>query len=264
MKLQVLVSTMHQNNYIIIEEMNIKSDAVIINQCDIESIQMFKFNDATIKWIDSKDRGLSVSRNMALKNSDSDICLLADDDLVYLPDYEATIVSQFEKYPDADIIAFQVQGIERKFKNYHPRYRSINFLTSMKISSVEIAFRLDSIKKNNILFNNLFGSGSKYFMGEEGIFLSECLKHGLKIIYVPIKIANLHLNDSTWFKGFNKEYLISRGAVFTAMTKSFSLFFIIQFAIRKARLFPKDMSIIQAVGHMLEGKKKFLSETEKN
>lgn len=34
MDLQVLVSTMHQKDYSIIEKMNINSDAIIINQCD--------------------------------------------------------------------------------------------------------------------------------------------------------------------------------------------------------------------------------------
>ena len=35
MKLQVLVSCMHQQDYSLLEKMNIQTDAIIINQCDI-------------------------------------------------------------------------------------------------------------------------------------------------------------------------------------------------------------------------------------
>ena len=136
---------------------------------------------------------------MAVENACGEICILADDDLKYLPNYKDIILKQFELNPDIDIITFQVEGIEQKFKNYYPRSRKINFLTSMKISSVEIAFRLNSIKQANIRFNELFGAGAKYCMGEENIFLMECLKKGLKVMYVPVKIAKIHIGQSTWF-----------------------------------------------------------------
>jgi glycosyltransferase involved in cell wall biosynthesis len=240
--------------------MNIQTDAVVINQCDRCTTQEFKFNNSNIKWVDTTDRGLSLSRNMALRNANGKMCLLSDDDLEYLSGYEEIILSQFKKYPDADIIAFQVEGIERKFKDYYPNPRKINYLTSMSISSVEIAFRLDSIKKRNIIFNKLFGAGAKYIMGEESIFLTNCLKNGLKIMYVPQKIAYLHLGESTWFKGFNKEYLISKGAQFTAMSKIFSALLIIQFVIRKYKLYGSEITRFEAVKFMFEGRKKYLGK----
>ena len=260
MELQTLVSTMHQNDKKLIERMNIRSNAIVINQCDNEKIEEYSLNNFHIKWINSKKRGLSISRNMALDNADCDICHLADDDLKYIGGYEEIILSQFRKYPDVDIIAFQVEGIERAFKNYYPYPRQITFLSSMKISSVEVAFRLEKVKQTKVRFNELFGSGSKYFMGEENIFLAECLRSGLKIMYVPIKIANLHLGESTWFKGFNKEYFINRGAVFTALSKKLSFFFILQFALRKSKLFTDEISIYQAIKFMLEGRRQLLKE----
>lgn len=262
MKLQALVSTMNQNDKLI-EKMHINTNAVIINQCNIDQNKEISIYDLKIKWIDSIKRGLSLSRNMALKNAESEICHFADDDLVFIPGYEELILNQFKKYPNADIIAFQVEGIERKFKDYHPSPREISFLTSMKISSVEIAFRLDKVKKSDIIFNELFGAGSKYIMGEENIFLIECLKRGLKIMYVPVKIADLHMGESTWFKGFTKEYFVSKGAQFTAMSKRYSLLLIAQFAIRKAKLFNKEVTLFQAIRYMLEGKQQFLFENKK-
>ncbi len=53
---------------------------------------------------------------MAIDNAEETICVLADDDLEYLPNYRDIILKHFKLYPDADIIAFQVEGIEGKFK----------------------------------------------------------------------------------------------------------------------------------------------------
>ena len=44
MKLQVLVSCMHQQDYSLLEKMNIQTDAIIINQCDINKFENIKIN----------------------------------------------------------------------------------------------------------------------------------------------------------------------------------------------------------------------------
>ncbi|SHK14437.1 Glycosyl transferase family 2 [Hathewaya proteolytica DSM 3090] len=261
MRLQVLVSTMNQTNYSLVKKMNIQSDAVIVNQCDKNGIEEFKNDKWPVRWINSTERGLSRSRNAAIRNSVDDVCLISDDDIEYIDSYEKLILDQFKQYPDADIIVFQVEGIEGTFKKYHCKVRELNYLTSMKVASVEITFRLDNINKYGIRFNELFGAGAKYCMGEENIFLFDCLKQGLKIVYVPIKIGNLHLGESTWFRGYNKEYFISKGAAFTGMSKLFSFLFIIQFAIRKYKLFRGKVRILQAVKYMLEGRREYLEKT---
>ena len=259
MNLQVLVSTMNQEGYNLLEKMKIDCEAVVINQCGKKSKENIEFNKFDIKWINSNKKGLSISRNMAIDNSDSDICLLADDDLIYVDNYKDIIIEQFKLYPKADIITFQIEGIEKKFKNYHSKPRKLNYLTSMKVSSVEIAFKSKSIKDTEVKFNETFGAGAKYFAGEENIFLYDCLKKGLNIQYVPIKIADLHIGESSWFKGYNKEYFIAKGAIFTAMSKAFSIPLILQFAVRKRNLFKAETSILSAIRLMLNGRKQYLN-----
>lgn len=249
--MQVLVSTMHQNNNFLVKKMNIKTDAIIVNQCDTEKIEFFL--DKRVQWINTKTRGLSISRNAALKKANDKLCLFADDDLVYVDNYEKIIEKQFLINPEVDIITFQVEGIEKKFKNYKNRIKKLNYLGIMKVSSVEIAIRLDSIKKYNIEFNEKFGSGSLFSMGEENIFLKKCLDKNLKILYVPIKIADLHIGESTWFKGFNEKYFFDKGAIFYEMTNKYYKILILQFAIRKYRLYKKNISFKSAYLKMIEG-----------
>lgn len=83
MKVEVLVSTMNQKDYSLIDKMKIKTDAIVVNQCQEDNSQEFIKNGHRIKWINSSTRGFSISRNICLENATADICLIADDDLEY-------------------------------------------------------------------------------------------------------------------------------------------------------------------------------------
>lgn len=256
---QILISTMNNcgNEISLLNKMNIQTGVLVINQCDLSGKRNFEYRDNHVCWIDSCDKGLSKSRNLALTNASSEIGVLADDDLIYCNDYVIKIQNSFKKLPHADIIAFQVRGIEREFKKYYPMPRKINYFTSMKISSVQIAFKLSSIRKNNILFDDMFGAGAKFYMGEENIFLFDCLRKGLNIYYVPEVIANLHIGDSSWFSGFNERYFHDKGAAFTRLSARYALLLIIQFALRKYSLYKKETGFLQAVKYMLNGRKAY-------
>lgn len=262
MDLNYLVSTMDQKNKSLIHIMNIRSDAVVVNQIKDGNENTLKYdeNSHRVTWIDIDEKGLSKSRNLALRNSENSISVLADDDLIYLDNTHEIIHKAFNQYDEADIICFQVRGIERKFKNYSAKVKKLNFFSAMKVSSVEIAFRTRSIKNANIKFDEDFGAGSKYIMGEENIFLSQALKKGLKIYYVPEVIADLHLGDSSWFQGYNELFFISRGASFYKMNKTLSIILILQWAIRKRKLYKESSSLINAVKLMIKGKNEVKSK----
>jgi hypothetical protein len=256
---------MNQVDEGILKKMKIDSEIVVINQLTSKKKQ-FEVNlnnwNNKLKWLNVYEKGLSRSRNLALKHCSCDIGILADDDLIYVNDYEKIIKEQYEKYPDADIITFQVEGIGSEFKKYKKYVRKLNYLTSMKVASVEITFRTNSIKEKGIIFDEKFGSGAKYYMGEENVFLYDCLKSGLKIIYVPVKIADLNMGKSSWFDGYNQEYFINKGAAFTRLSTTLSYIFIYQFAVRKIGLYSKNLSIFQAVKYMMIGRKQYLTEIE--
>jgi len=259
MKLQVLVSTMNQKDKKLIERMNINSDAIIINQCGKNSEEIIEYKGNKIIWINSSQKGLSRSRNLAISKATADICVIADDDIVYVKNYKEIISEQFEKNSEIDIITFQVDGIEKKFKSYKEKKKRINILSLMKISSVEIAFKRESFKDNNISFNENFGSGSIFAMGEENILLYESFRKNMKMIYVPLKIADLHFGESSWFKGYNEEFFIDRGAGYTAMGRFISWLLILQYGIRKIPLYKNEVSVFEAIRFMIKGRREYIN-----
>ena len=244
-----------------IDTLNITSDAVVVNQCDRETVRDFvrerpDGGHRRIKYIETKERGLSKSRNMAISAADADICILCDNDVEYLPDYETRISEGFKRHPDADLIIFYIKRKEKPVPNY-PRAKRMGYLSVLKIFSPEIAFKKKSIE--GISFDERFGAGSgRYIMGEENIFLYDCLKKGLKIYYEPVQIASLRDVESTWFSGYDERFFISRGADYAAMSRWFSYILIWQFALRKKGEYGTQMSTGNALKYMFKGRKELL------
>lgn len=257
LKLQVLLSIMNEREPIkYIKKCNINCNYVIINQITNKDIKLSQKNEKGKKVFSVNDKGLSKSRNLALKNADSEICLISDDDMYYYNDLEKIIINNYKKYPDADIIAFNIISNNNRQKRKKMKEGRINFIHSLRLCSVQISFRKDSIISNNILFDNRFGSGSKYSLGEENIFLADCLKKKLKIYFVPVDIGELtNTHESTWFNGYNEKYMINRGASFYRMNHILSNFLIVQYAIRKYNLYKNNLSFFKAMKFMKYGKK---------
>lgn len=259
MRLEVLLSAMHLKDYKFIDTLNISTDCVVVNQCDENSIQSISDNGRNVKFISTTERGLSRSRNMAVSNSNGDICILCDNDVEYVNDYEEIILNQFRNNPEYDIIIFFIDRKVNNSKPYFNKPKKMGYISTLRVFSPEIAFRRKSLKDNNIKFKTDFGAGAPYCMGEENIFLYDCLKKGLKILYVPIQIASLRKEESTWFRGFENKYFFDKGAVFYEMSNFLSIPLILQFAIRKYKLYKNDLSLRNAIKLMLEGRSHYIN-----
>lgn len=105
-KVDFLISTMHRRDISFIEKMNVRSNAIVVNQTDNENEQLFVQNGHQVKFISVKEKDLSKSRNMAIRNSDADICVICDDDLIYYNGSVEKIIGAYKRNPSADIIIF--------------------------------------------------------------------------------------------------------------------------------------------------------------
>lgn len=254
MTLQVLLSAMHLQDYHYIDKLNITGDVVVMNQCDRESEDVFHENGRSVHYICSRERGLSRSRNQAILKSTADVCILCDNDVKYRNDYQSLILNAFEEYPKDDILVFYIKRKER-LQPVFSESRQMNYLSVMKIFSPEIAFRRSSIEK--LRFHEMFGAGAKYSMGEENIFLYDALRSGLRVRYIPVQIASLLETESTWFCGYTDKFFLDRGANYYAMSKHWYWLLILQFAVRKRKIYAADNRMLHALKLMFQGKKEF-------
>lgn len=230
MNLEVLISTMNiktkEDNENLINKMNINGKSLTISQTDKTGHE-----EGKNRVIYDNRKGLSKSRNIALKNTDADIVLLADDDVIYEENYKEIVKKAYKENPDADMIAFYVRSLNDKRKTRKLKTGKLGWVRIFKVSSFQLSFKRNSI--NNMQFDENFGAGTKNYCGEETIFLSDCLRKGLKLIYVDEKIGEVEQKESSWYNGFNKELILVEKECFKRIAPKIWWVLWIQFIIRK-------------------------------
>jgi glycosyltransferase involved in cell wall biosynthesis len=168
----------------------------------------------TVRVINVDEKGLSKSRNLAIKNASKKICLIADDDVVYFSNFDHEIISAFNQNPKASIITFNHQRIgKEKPQHTSKKVYSHSKKTIENVCSIEIAFQLNAIKNNNICFDENFGLGSYFETAEEYLFLRDAIKLKLNVIFSPFVIVSHPLLSSGEDQGSDR-VIFARAALF--------------------------------------------------
>lgn len=143
-----------------------------------------------IKIVTSREKGLSNNRNHAISKATGDICLIADDDLVYTANQLLSVINTFEKNPNIDIALFKYSGSDSKqYPDYEFDLYNRKEPKDYYITSFEIAFRRERISVL-LKFNPLLGVGTSMPAGEEAVFICNALEMGLKCRFFPITITH--------------------------------------------------------------------------
>lgn len=236
MKIQVLCSTMNSEKPLFTQKGFQAESNLIINQIKSE-------NEFCPNFINFYERGLSKSRNRGIENSEADICLITDNDVYFDDNLLKIIETYFNKHTDADILTFQIETPEGEpFKEYKNKFFWHNKLSLAKVCSVEIAFRRKSILEKKIKFDESFGLGTKFPTGEEYIFLSDSLKAGLKIAYIP-KVIAYHPKESSGNNFDNLDLIKAKGAMINRVFGIFGLPLCLLFSLKKYK--KSDLSFLK-------------------
>ena len=124
--------------------------------------------------------GVGHSRNAVIENTNTELLAFCDDDV--LPNYDQLleaadqlVSSGYDFYIGR---LFDFDGNPRKRYSWpgtEARFHNIG-----KVGTPEILIRVSALKKSGVRFDPSFGAGTLSPLGDELIFLSDCLKSGLK------------------------------------------------------------------------------------
>lgn len=220
MKLEVLVAAMNQQDFSLCEQMNLKTDALIINQCvsDLPVIQTIQNGGKQIRMYTLPAQGVGRSRNQAILHAEGDILLFADEDVIYLDKYEEIILNAFQRFSDADVILFEVESLNpNRPLGTIKKEKKIHSWEATSYGACRIAVRRRQLLKANVWFSLLFGGGAQYLSGEDSLFLQDVFRSGLRVYTCTEKIADIRQETSTWFDGYSKRYFEDKGALYAAM-----------------------------------------------
>ncbi len=258
MKVQVLASVMNQTFESIVKQMNLDSEAVIINQCDKLQQEEMEYRGHKMRFFSFPERGIGRSRNEAILRADSDICLFSDEDIVYEDGYGDAIATEFERNPKADMILFNIE-VEESRRTYHITERKkVHWYNCGRYGAVSFAIRRDSLLSSGVTFSLLFGGGAKYSNGEDSLFLKEFMSKGYCVYTAPVTIGRECAGDSTWFAGYNEKFFHDRGVLYHYLYGKLALVMSLRFLLAHKQKMCETVSLQQAYKWMREGIKEGL------
>ena len=226
-RLQILISAVNKDPKELIDRMNIQSDACLVDQILSDeaaqrlgfngyAVENLEYNGHSIKVIKSPDKGVGLSRNTALENSDpqADIVQFGDDDIVYDDGYPELVLREFEKHPEADMILFNVKAQEGRETYWNTDFSRVSWYNYGRYPAYAICARRERLMQSGVKYSLLFGGGAPYMNGEDSLFLHDCLRNGLAIYRTDVAIGHETKGESTWFKGYNEKFFFDRGVLY--------------------------------------------------
>jgi len=138
-------------------------------------------NLENVRVLNSYEKGLSKSRNLALQNASCEIVLVSDDDVIYEQDFYNVILNAFNKSPKSDLITFKAKNFDgQPYRDYANVDYQYNLKSIRGVISWEIAFNVKHINRLGISFDERFGLGSQFSTAEEYIFAREVVDKGVQ------------------------------------------------------------------------------------
>lgn len=213
MKLDILLTTTNKSfDEIIslINKLHITSNVVIGNQFKEESINNYFIGNQRITVVNTKEKGCSRNRNNLLKYTDADIVVFADDDEVFVDNYEKIIISTFSSNPLSNAIYFAVNvNKDARPVRIFNKSRKAKWKDVSALGVWGLAIKRSVIDKYNLRFDDNFGPGAKYPMGEDSIYLCDAIKRVDNFYTSTSLLAYIEQYESTWFRGYDKSYFIN-------------------------------------------------------
>ena len=167
------------------------------------------------KLVELKCRGVAKSRNAAIKYASGKYLLFGDDDITFIEEGIAELISYFESHPGCSIILAQTCDEFGKLRKVYPsKFKKLSKYNSAKAATYEMMIRIESIRSAGINFDENFGAGVENYLGDEYIFIADALNKGLKGVYLPTKVA-IHPSESSGSRWGTDKDLKARSAVFT-------------------------------------------------
>lgn len=204
---------------------------------------LFK-NRNDINYIHCTDFGLSKSRNIGINSHPYGYTLIMDDDvsinkdecikaLKYISEKQCNVLTCQFAFPDNSLA-----------KKYPKKEFNHTLLSAAKVSSIEIIIDNKSIIKNNVVFDEEFGLGTANPSGEEYIFLTDCIKKNLTVVYAPFCIG-IHPRITSGHDFFSsEEKILAKKHMLQRIFKKKSKYFIFFFWIKKIPIVLKNNRFI--------------------
>ena len=235
MKLQTLVTTVDRRDFSFLEKMNLQGDVLVSNQADREGDETFAGGSFSARIITVGDRGVSRARNRLIEESEAEILLFADDDIIFEDGYAAAVIDEFKSFPEADAIKFGYISADGEEFTYAAPEKTVRAgkRDLMSTGVPVFAVKRMALERTGVRFDETLGPGGGGIeAGEDSLFFAALFKAKLKIFRSDKVIAKLENGKSVWFSGIEEKFLLSKGYIYKRLYGGLAVFAAARFAFR--------------------------------
>ena len=167
-----------------------------------------------VRIVATESKGLSKNRNNAIKHAQGKYILIADDDINLVAESLSKVIEFFDLGENVECCTFRIETPSGSpYKEYKRSPGFHNRISILSVSSIELVFRLSTIRREDVHFDERFGLGTSYPCSEEAIFLSDLLQRKIRVFRSSVVIV-VHDSESSGQQFGSVDACRARGAFF--------------------------------------------------
>ena len=265
-KLQILIAAVNKEPMELLDHMNIQTDACLVDQILSDeakeklgftgfSKETYEYGNHKVCVIKSPDKGVGLSRNTAIENSDPecDIIQFADDDIIYNDGYPQLVLREFDKHPEADVILFNVKAQPGRETYWNNDFAKVSWYNYGRYPAYAICARRQKLIDSGVRYSLLFGGGAPYMNGEDSLFLHDCLNNKLSVYRTDVTIGHETQGESTWFKGYTEKFFFDRGVLYHFLYGKMAKIWGFRFLFKNRNEMCSEFGFLRAFATLCEG-----------
>lgn len=238
MYLQVLIPTFEKTKeqlLLLCDSLNLQTDALIANQNGEKEEYSFEFRGHTVQVICTDTIGVSINRNILLKNSSGILNIMLDDDCRLVDNYEKIVISFFDKF-SCDFALFN--GIYKKENDrlvHNKKTKRIHYFFQVSYGGGPgFCFKKDKLLMLNLSYNEKVGTPNYVCAGEDSLFYFGLVTKKVNFVRSSVVLFEI-LNSkdaSSYFSGVNEQYVTTRGFIIKKIHPNLFLLYKIKHCLR--------------------------------
>ncbi|MEA5061263.1 MAG: glycosyltransferase family A protein [Erysipelotrichaceae bacterium] len=204
----------------IIKHSNLSIPFVLRNQHTKTPVKEEEYKVGNGLIIEANDKGASVNRNRAIEKLECDYFLMLDDDIRVVNNAIDEISSFLSTNSNYDCLAFNVasENPNRPQKQIEKGGEPKSFFDISFFGPCHLCVSKKFIEEKKVYFDELFGPGTKYPVGEDSEFVKRLFDSGAKFYRIPKVYLSAKQEESTYFSQLDKNtFLKSAGITYYLM-----------------------------------------------
>lgn len=228
-----VIATYGEGNYLrdLMESLSAQTfrdyEIIVVDQNEHERVKLLCNNYEKIKYIYTRNRGLSLARNIGIGKASSEYIVFPDDDASLPSDFLENANNIIQKHPDMSIFSGIVLTLEenKPFSRYMDSVsEEITYRNYAKFMSTTMIIHHQVFSKLKG-FDEEMGVGAPWGGSEETELLLRAFEAGFRAYYTETIIAyhpKANYNAMAWGQVFRKgfSYGLGRGALFKKLINS--------------------------------------------